>query len=213
MNEVSINSHTSTMFGSLTNIYNRAKSNGKLKSSNLYLLEAIYKLVGECELSLTETQKNSLIELYRNVIATSDEICSYTELDELKSKFNQSGSNDNGLVISENKIHYWQENEVSSTSSNILISLLEDSYLNSKPYDTNAAFQSGKTISYNSVGLISFAVPNASSSSNYKIYDYLNNDVTSGFTRNFISTKNILVYISNNIYAYGDLLFKIIKTS
>lgn len=211
MNEVSINSHTSTMFGSLTNIYNKAKMNGKLKSSNLYLLEAIYKLVGECELSLTQTQKTSLIDLYKNIISKSDEICLYTDLDELKSTFTQSASNDNGLVVSENKIHYWQETSTSVTFADIQASLLNDAYLAAKAYDTNTAFQSGKTISYNNVGLISFAIPKATSVSNYKIYDYLNNDVTAGFDKAFISTKNILLFTSKNIYGYGNLLFKLIK--
>lgn len=211
MNEVNSNDHISTMIGSLTNIYNKARLSGKLKATNLYLLEAVYKLIGECELSLTQTQKTLLIELYRNIVATSDEICFYTDLEEMKSSFTQGNSSGNGLIISENKIHYWQETDVSTTSSSILTSLLSDAYLASKPYDTNVAFQAGKTISYTNVGLISFAIPKATSISNYKIYDYLDNDVTTGFTKTFISTKNILVFISNNIYGYGDLLFKVIK--
>lgn len=213
MNEVSSTDHISTMIGSLTNIYNKARLNGKLKATNLYILEAIYKLIGECELSLTQTQKTLLIELYRNIVATSDDICYYTDLEEMKSKFTQGNTSDNGLIISENKIHYWQETEVSTTATDIQTSLLSDAYLASKPYDTNAAFQAGKTISYINVGRISFAIPKATSVSNYKLYDYLGNEVTSGFTKAFISTKNILVYTSINIYGYGDLLFKVIKTA
>ena len=211
MNEVSNNNNTSTMIGSLVNIYNKARLTGKLKAKNLYMLDAIYKLIGDCGSSLTHDQKVLLAELYTKIASDSDEICIYTELSGLDSSFSQSTSSNNAVVVSENKIYYWQENSPSVTAADIQLAILNDSYLTSKPYDFNTAFISGKTISYSSVGLISFAIPNASSTSNYKIYDYLNNDVTSGFTKTFISTKNILLFTSNNIYSYGDLLFKIIK--
>ena len=67
--------HITVMTCSLDVIYNQSRITGKLNASNLYLLEAINKLLMGCNSSLTERQKRSLFTLYNNILTSSKEIC------------------------------------------------------------------------------------------------------------------------------------------
>ena len=68
-------SHISIVTSSLSAIYNQSRITGKLNSSNLYLLEAINKLLGGCTTSLTTVQKRILFSLYNSILTSSKEIC------------------------------------------------------------------------------------------------------------------------------------------
>ena len=117
----------------------------------------------------------------------------------------------NNYPSNTNYIYYWQEDGPSITISEITDLLDDFGFIFSKEKDTKQAFSIGKDISYILVGRISFAIVDSKSTDDYIIYDYLNNNVTEGFTKIYIESHKLITYVSNNIYANGIMNFKIKK--
>lgn len=104
-------------------------------------------------------------------------------------------------------IYYWQLTSSSDTISN-LPSPLTDNYLESKAKDTLERFNIGKIINYSNIAKIAFAIKN-SLSSNFAIYDSLNNDVTSQFDKIYNSATKTVLFVSKANYSYSNIFFKI----
>lgn len=67
--------HTSVLIGSLEKIYKQLRLTGKLKSTDLYILDAIYKLLNGCDASLTHIQRRELLSLYNDILNSSQTLC------------------------------------------------------------------------------------------------------------------------------------------
>lgn len=215
MIEINEKNHTAIVIGSLDKIYNNSKITGTLRSNDVYILEAIYKLLGGCTTSISHIQKRTLISLYNTTLNTSKFTCksSVIKVNDyiLKSKFTQANYTDCNTISDLQKVYYWQESNTSITEADIINNVNINGYLQTKLFDTIPVFNVGKTISFTNVGLISLAVTNSLETDNYRIYDILNNDITDSFSRTYLNNKTIL-FISNNIYSYGDLFIKLNKS-
>lgn len=213
MIDINDKTHTAIVIGSIDKIYKQSKVTGILYSNDIYILDSIYKLLSGCSTSITHMQRRSLMTLYNTILNTSKYTCKSIILDQvtLKSKFTQAEYDDCNVIANSQKIYYWQELNTTVVKSTILTNVNEIGYIQTKTSDTIGAFNKGKTISYTNIGLISFAITNTSATDNYRIYDILNNDVTESFTRDYLTNK-IVLFVSKNIYSYGELFIKITKS-
>lgn len=216
MIDINEKTHTSVVIGSLDKIYNQSRVTGILHSNDVYILDAIYKLLSGCTASITHIQRRSLISLYNTILNSSKYTCKSIILSQdkviLKSKFTQAEYTDCNTTANLQKIYYWQEPNISVVENDIINNVSINGYLQSKPFDTIPSFEIGKTISYTSIGLISFAITNSLETDNYRLYDIMNNDVTDGFTRSYLNNKTIL-FVSNNIYSHSNMFIKLIKSN
>lgn len=216
MLEISEKSHTSVLISSLSKIYNKVKTGKPLKSDKLYLLNIVYKLLDGCCIELSNSQRKILLNIYRNLyFEYPEQICPGPLIKKYqmvtKPKFIQADSTDCNTYTKYNKIFYWQESNYLTTKE-ILEPLIDDSgYFNDKLFDTFANFELGKNIEYNNIGRICFAIMESNITSEYKIYDSLNNDVTHTFDTIFIDQVNTILIVSQNIYSHGNMTFKIKK--
>jgi len=215
MIDINEKTHTSVVIGSLDKIYNQSRVTGVLHSNDVYILDAIYKLLSGCSTSITHIQRRSLISLYNTILNTSKYTCKSIILNQdkviLKSKFTQAEYTDCNTIGNLQKIYYWQEPNIDILLDDIISNVSVNGYLQTKSFDTIPVFEIGKTISYINIGLISFAITNSLETDNYRLYDIMNNDVTDGFTRTYLDNKTIL-FVSNNIYSYSDMFIKITKS-
>jgi len=215
MIEINEKNHTSVIISSLDKIYNISKITGKLNSINLYLLNTIYKLLDGCGLDLTETQRKQLINLYRTIYFHSSDICNITGIEvyknTYKTPFFQADSIDCNDYPIANKIYYWQEENYNTIIDDIILLVDDQNYFIDKNYDTKEIFESGKEINYNNIGRICFVITESLDTDEYKIYDSLNNDVTSTFNIEFIDSINSMLIVSQNFYSNGTMKFKIKK--
>lgn len=108
-------------------------------------------------------------------------------------------------------IFYWQE-EFTST----FITVIEDyednqeNYFNGKANSNQQDFINGVNIEYTGIGRHCFGI-RATDSSNWNIFDYLNNNVTSIFDKHYDSENQTLIFVSKAIYPAGTMNYKIIK--
>lgn len=215
MIEINEKNHTAIVIGSLDKIYNNSKITGILRSNDVYILEAIYKLLSGCTTSISHIQKRTLISLYNTTLNTSKFTCKSSVIKVnnyiLKSKFTQANYTDCSTISDLQKVYYWQESNTSITETDIINNVNVNGYLQTKLFDTIPVFNIGKTIPFTNIGLISLAITNSLETDNYRIYDILNNDITESFSRTYLNNKTIL-FISNNIYSYGDLFIKLNKS-
>lgn len=207
------NTHIASTLASLDKIYNKAKINGLLEPENLYILDAIYKLTNGCYDVLTNTEYKILLNKYVKILDSKINVikalsCNTTE-PQLKPVFIQSEANDCNDYVKSSKIYYWQEEDYTTTNLQIVNKVKVSGFLSTKPSTTYLAFKDGKLINYTNVGKICFALTESLITDDYLIYDILNNDITSTFTKTFIDLQNITVYTSNNIYGFGNITFKI----
>ena len=216
MIDINEKTHTSVVIGSLDKIYNQSRVTGVLHSNDVYILDSIYKLLSGCTTSITHTQRRSLISLYNTILNSSKYTCKSIILSQdkviLKSKFTQAEYTDCNTTANLQKIYYWQEPNIDIILDDIIGNVSINGYLQTKSFDTIPVFEIGKTISYTSVGLISFAITNSLETDNYRLYDIMNNDVTETFTYTYLDNKTIL-FTSNNIYSHGNLFIKLIKSN
>lgn len=216
MIEINEKNHTAIVIGSLDKIYNNSKITGILRSNDVYILEAIYKLLSGCTTSISQLQKRTLISLYNTTLNTSKFACKSSALKVndyiLKSKFTQANYNDCNTMNNLQKVYYWQEFNTLVTESEIIDNVNINGYLQTKLFDTIPVFNIGKTIPFTNIGLISLAITNSLETDNYRIYDILNNDVTESFNRTYLNNKTIL-FVSNNIYSFGNLFIKLTKST
>lgn len=214
MMDINEKTHTSVVIGSLDKIYNQSRVTGILHSNDVYILDAIYKLLSGCTTSITHIQRRSLISLYNTILNSSKYTCKSIILNKdkviLKSKFTQAEYTDCNTTTNLQKIYYWQEPNITIIEKDIINNVSINGYLQTKSFDTIPNFEIGKTISYTSIGLISFAITNSLETDNYRLYDILNNDITDGFNRTYLNNKTIL-FVSNNIYSHSNMFIKLKK--
>lgn len=208
-------SHISSIIASLNKAYSQSKLNGQLNTEDIYILDSIYKLLNNCETSLTDKNKNILEKLYRHILYTSKYICKAPVYKSYFSKtintFVQEETGDCNTLPIQDLIYYWQE-PLGITDVTILENIAEGSYLNTKTSDLKSNFIEGKNINYIDIGLICFALNNISSTDQYFIYDDDNNaNVTEGFESFYNDELKTRIFISYNIYSHGIMNFKIKK--
>lgn len=216
MQQINEKSHYSTLISSLNKEYKKTKLAKTLTPNDIYLLDIVYNLLQGCCLELSDIEIKKLLTVYNNLLFGSKVICNnnYQETYQMskKDKFIQAEKTDcNNYPSNTNYIYYWQEDGPSITISEITDRLDDFGFIFSKEKDTKQAFSIGKDISYILVGRISFAIVDSKSTDDYIIYDYLNNNVTEGFTKIYIESRKLITYVSNNIYANGIMNFKIKK--
>lgn len=223
MAEINEKGHVSVIIGSVDKSYKKARLTGKLESNDPYILEAIYKLLGACYTSLSQPNRRTLTTLYNRILTTSKNTCMPMVLAQdkkspkhefIQAEFldcNTSSSSGSSPANSDNKIYYWQESDYSKTNSDVINEIHTSGFLISQPSDTLASFSSGKTITYSKVAIICFAFNNTKSTSTFNILNQFNVDITSGFTKTFVSDMNLTLFTSNNIYSNSDILFKLNK--
>ena len=212
MIEITIKQHLSVLIGSIEKIYNKAVLTGKLEVKDIYYLNSIYKLLNKVE--LTNSQNNMLINYYNKLAYYSDTICPPKVIKKYQTtlipKFQQLESTDCNTYSKNKSILYWQE--VYTLNNSQITDLVDNTnYLIDKPSDTYENFEINKNIDYNKVGKIVFLALE-SNTTNYQIKDDLNNDVTHTFNIQLVPILNATLFISDNIYSYGTINFKIIKT-
>ena len=215
MVEINEKGHTSVIIGSIEKAYKKARLTGKLNSNDPYILEAIYKLLGACYASLSQQNRRTLTSLYNRILTTSKNTCMPTVLVQNKTQpkpvFIQAEFLDCNTSTTSQSIFYWQEASYYTTNSDVVSKINDAGFLSSKPKDTLQVFAAGKTIPYTNIGRICFAITDTKETSTFNILDVLNIDVTAGFTKTFTSSRNTTLFVSTNIYSYGDIKFKINK--
>lgn len=215
MIEINEKNHQSVIISSLEKIYNQGRISGRLNSINLYLLNIIYKLLDNCCIELTSVERKILMDMYRNILFHSIEICNNVSVEiydfNYKTPFFQAESTDCNNYKKADKIYFWQEENLNTTYSDILPLLDDQDYFLNKNFDTKEVFEIGKDIVYSNIGVICFAVTEVTDTENYIIYDILNNDVTSTFTTSYLDNIKTRIFVSKNIYSYGTMNFKIKK--
>lgn len=208
MADINNNNHVAIVINSLDKIYKKAKITGILHATDLYLLDAINKLLDGCENSIINKERLQLISLYNKTLNSSKYICKdgIKRTDAIPKKhFTSSGSKGSPII---KEIQYWQEN--SYTNTIVDIKPLITSRI--KQSDSYSSFAIGKSITYSSVGRICFLLTNETSI-NYKILDDDNNDISFAFIIEQSLELNSIIIVSNNLYSYGDILIKIIKNT
>lgn len=207
--------HLSTVITSINKIYKDATINGKLNPSDIYVLESIYKLLHGCDTALSNDQKQLLIALYNITLMNSKYICKSTiiekNIDKFKSKFTQNEIEDCVSYPKYQDIYYWQEEDYTITVSDVIDASKLTGFTTGKLKDTIEVFNTGKLIPYTFIGRIGFFILDTKPTDVYKIYDIFDNDVTTGFTVTYIDEMNSTLLVSNSIYSYGDMTFKIKK--
>jgi hypothetical protein len=215
MAEINEKGHVSVIIGSLEKTYRKARLTGKLNSSDPYILEAIYKLLGACYTSLSQPNRRTLTNLYNRILTTSKNTCMPMVLPQDKRSpkpvFIQAEFLDCNTYQSFQEIFYWQEADYYVTNADVVLKVDDKGFLQSKQSDTLTVFASGKTIPYTTIGRICFAITDTKTTSTFKILNALNIDVTSGFTKTFIDSINTTLFVSTNVYSYGDIKFIIQK--
>lgn len=207
--------HLLTTICSLNKSIFNAKLKGSLISSEIYILNSIYNLLTKCSNSLTEDNKNKLSLLYNHVFYNYSNICKTYDINSSLTKstpiFTQNNSSSTSNVPSFKYINYWQEQNYDTTFENIKILVEDPLYPESKPHATYEVFEAGLLIPYNNIGRICFVLKDTVYNENYAIYDILNNDITPSFYRYYDEVNKYILFVSTNIYSYGDITLKIKK--
>jgi len=218
MQQINEKSHYSTLISSLDKEYKKTKLGKPLTPNDIYLLDVVYNLLQGCCLELSDIEIKKLLNIYNNILFTSKTICnnSYQEKYQIskKDKFIQAEKTDcNNTPIQPTitKIYYWQE-ALGITTDDILELIESGTYLETKPSDLISIFEEGKDINYTNIGLICFALTNTFIDDIYNIYDDDNDaNIKTGFERVYNEDLKTRIFISNNIYSYGIMNFKIKK--
>lgn len=211
MIEITIKQHLSVLISSIDKIYNKARLEGTLNIKDLYYLNFVYKLLNKLE--LTNEQNNTLINYYNQLSYYSKYICPPKIIKKYqttpKTKFEQAEKTDCNTYLKNKSILYWQEDYLLNNEQ--ILDLVDNTnYLVLKPSDTYENFEIGKDINYDKIGKIIFLALE-SNTTNYIVKDALNNDVTHTFNIQLVPILNATLFISDNIYSYGTMNFKIIK--
>lgn len=208
-------SHEQIIVSTLNKIHNQSKIDGVLQIKNVYLLNIIYNLINSCCLELSKDILDKLTNLYLCILNNSNEICHNLEIEKYKSKsinyFVQAESTDCNDFNSFAKIYYWQETNINRNNASVILDINSLNYFTNKLSDTEINFETGLDINYNFISKICFAITDTLITDNYKIYDVLNNDITHTFIKTFITSKKLMLFVSNNNYSYGLINIKIKK--
>ena len=218
MRQLNEKAHYSTLISSLNKEYKKTKLAKTLTPNDIYLLDIVYNLLQGCCLELSDIEIKKLLTVYNNLSFGSKVICNnnYQETYQMskKDKFIQAEKDDcNNIPLQPiiTKIYYWQE-PLGVIVDDILELIESGTYLETKFSDSISIFEEGKDINYTDIGLICFALNNSLLTDNYHIYDDDNNaDITNGFESFYNEELQTRIFISNNIYSYGVMNFKIKK--
>ena len=218
MQQINEKAHYSTLISSLNKEYKKTKLAKTLTPNDIYLLDIVYNLLQGCCLELSDIEIKKLLTVYNNLSFGSKVICNnnYQETYQMskKDKFIQAEKDDcNNIPLQPiiTKIYYWQE-PLGVIVDDILELIESGTYLETKFSDSISIFEEGKDINYTDIGLICFALNNSLLTDNYHIYDDDNNaDITNGFESFYNEELQTRIFISNNIYSYGVMNFKIKK--
>lgn len=213
MQQIYEKSHYATLISSLNKEYKKAKIGKSITPIDIYLLDTVYNLLQESNLTLSDTEKDKLLKIYNILLYNSKVICNntYNEVSQMSKvdNFIQAENTDCNNIPSEvilGIISYWQEDSITNTIEDIIPEINNRVKLNTTYLD----FSDGKIITYSNIGRICFLLNNETSI-NYSIYDELNNDITSLFDIQYVSYVSSVIIVSKSIYSYGDIKFKIIK--
>jgi len=106
-------------------------------------------------------------------------------------------------------IYYWQYPTPAFQSSET--SNVDQTFLDTKLFNTIANFEQGILIPYTSIGRIGFAIKPATVEQ-YRIYDILDQDITDVvFDKEYNNSLNTTIYVSKEYYSYSNMLFTIKK--
>jgi len=196
---------------SLESSFKTLKKTGNVKLKNLYFLNIIFEILNNEDLDLSISEKQNLLNMYKNIYLENEEICKISEnlpIYPIINNFEQADYNDCVDFNDFDKIYYWQYDQLIKTFQSIKDDVIVTDFFNDKSYKTYSEFNNGVTISYSKVGKICFALFSPQSYS-YMIEDILGNDVTSQFDSQSIQSRNMLLFCSKNIYSHGDIKIKI----
>lgn len=207
--------HILTTICSLKKSLLNAKLKGKLLSSEIYVLNIIYNLLLNCENSLGEDNKKKLSALYNYIFYNYSNICKRYDISSSLNKstpiFKQNSSTITSTIPSSKYINYWQEVSYNTTFEDVKVLASNPAYPQSKLKATYDNFILGITISYTNIGRICFVLEDTVVTDDYRIYDILKNDVTSIFDIFYDEVNKYHIFVSKNIYSYGDIFFTINK--
>src|SRR6478609_6385893 len=184
MMEITENNHALVLNASLKKSYNQGRLKGKLTSNDIYILNVIYNLLSECNITISEEQRKQLECLYKTLYNNSSEICKIKTLTgypvDKNTKFIVADKGEQSVVVTIPTVVYWQES-LGTTYQDILDLIATGTYLGTKEAATREAFVKGVDIDYSDIGLIAFALNCTEEDDKYALYDILGNDVTAGF--------------------------------
>lgn len=207
--------HFAVLNSSLEKAYNKSKTNGVLENIDLYFLNCIYKLITNSYLTLTSLELNKLISFYNKLLIYNKDLCNLQFITQYRinnvKHFQQADSSDCNELNDFGKIYYWQEDNYLTLNNDILLLLNNINFFNNKQNDTFINFKLGKNIDYLNIGKLCFAIIPSSVNDNYKIYDFLENDITHMFTKSFNTILNCTLYVSDNNYTLSNIKIKIKK--
>jgi hypothetical protein len=108
--------------------------------------------------------------------------------------------------ILEKMIKYWQIGLTDTIESET--DLIDLDYIEDKPEYSLKEFKLGKSITFSSVGKIVFLVTNTENDY-YSFKDALGNNIDNAFDSSYIESLKLKVYVSKNLIAPSEILFKI----
>jgi hypothetical protein len=212
MIEITENNHALVLNASLKKLHNQARLNGKLESEDLYVLNLIFNLLNECNVTISNKQRKQLECLYITLYNNSKYICKVKTVTgfpvNLDTKFVVADKNEQVVVLPVPSVVYWQES-LGITYQNILDLVASGTYLETKDAATREVFAEGIDIVYEDIGLIAFALNCSEEDTEYEIYDVLGNNVTEGFQSHYNDELKTRIFIGNNLYSIGTMKFKI----
>ena len=219
MIEITDTNHVLVLNASLNKSYNKARINGRLTPQDAYTINIIFNLLNDPNLTLTHEQKKQLECLYITLYNYSQYICKPEDIVGYKGKSiftpqfivadKEENSGDPISTIA--KISYWQE-PLGVIYSEIIALIETGTYVPTKHASTREAFVIGVDIPYTDIGLIVFAINCNKETDTFKIYDHLNNNVTSGFQTTYNTELGLRIFVSYNIYSHGTMNLKIKET-
>lgn len=212
---VNENEMVANTYASIVKSYNNARMRGKLKSTDTYILDAISSVMTICTETISEELKDRLFKMYNHILDTSEETCRVARAVECSigpdPKFYQQNIEECDNYPIYDDIFYWQETLLSSNITNIKLDVLENDYFDDKSTATIQEFAIGKYIPYSNIGVVCFAILDSIETADFRIYDFLKNEVTSAFDTVFIPEIKGRLFVSQNVYSHGVMQFTIKK--
>jgi hypothetical protein len=215
MIEISKANHLKILNASLNKIYNQARIKGKLESVDLYIFNVLFNYISTCETDLTNEQIKKLECIYRILYNTSEDICKVSLTGarvQHRTKFVAPPKSVTPITPVVSKVYYWQEPTPVTEYPDIVEAILNDNYLDDKPFTTKTLFEFGIDIPLTHIGRVAFAFDPSFPASSFLIKDFLGNDITHAFTKTNITSLDIVLFTSDFVYAYGNLNVHIIET-
>jgi hypothetical protein len=113
------------------------------------------------------------------------------------------------IVEANTEVFFWQLDNPEESIVEVIPTITLP-FLQTKPVAPFADFETGKIISYTSVGRICFAIT-PTQVQDFLIQDNLNNDITDAFDINYDPTLNLALFVSKAVYSHSSIYFKFKK--